>query len=121
MLQATEAKATAVEAILLRSIGDVLLRRTAIGLAAMAYGVRRYYRTYRGRRVIDGLLLKTPILVGLADGEYRLAVAVLVLQPFTQLAARHQRFDRRQLAHRGRHRVEPDRIQIHDIAGVPGC
>ncbi len=31
-------------------------------LAAMAYGVRRYYRTYRGRRVIDGLLLKAPIL-----------------------------------------------------------
>jgi len=31
-------------------------------LAAAAYGIRRYYRTYRGRRVIDGLLLKTPIL-----------------------------------------------------------
>ncbi len=31
-------------------------------LAAMAYGIRRYYRTYRGRRVIDGLLLKAPIL-----------------------------------------------------------
>ena len=31
-------------------------------LAAAAYGVRRYYRTYRGRRVIDGLLLKAPIL-----------------------------------------------------------
>ena len=33
-----------------------------IAIAAMAYGIRRYYRTYRGRRVIDGLLLKTPIL-----------------------------------------------------------
>jgi type IV pilus assembly protein PilC len=33
-----------------------------IAIAAMAYGVRRYYRTYRGRRVIDGLLLKAPIL-----------------------------------------------------------
>ncbi|MDQ5870737.1 MAG: type II secretion system F family protein [Acidobacteriota bacterium] len=31
-------------------------------LAAVAYGIRRYYRTYRGRRVIDGLLLKAPIL-----------------------------------------------------------
>jgi type IV pilus assembly protein PilC len=31
-------------------------------LAAAAYGIKRYYRTYRGRRVIDGLLLKTPIL-----------------------------------------------------------
>src|SRR6266704_2745041 len=33
-----------------------------IGIAAFAYGVRRYYKTYRGRRVIDGLLLKTPII-----------------------------------------------------------
>jgi type IV pilus assembly protein PilC len=33
-----------------------------IAIAVFAYGVRRYYRTYRGRRVIDGLLLKTPIL-----------------------------------------------------------
>jgi type IV pilus assembly protein PilC len=33
-----------------------------IAIAAMAYMVRRYYRTYRGRRVIDGLLLKAPIL-----------------------------------------------------------
>jgi type IV pilus assembly protein PilC len=31
-------------------------------LAAAAYGIKRYYRTYRGRRVIDGILLKTPIL-----------------------------------------------------------
>ncbi len=33
-----------------------------IAVAAIAYGIRRYYRTYRGRRVIDGLLLKAPIL-----------------------------------------------------------
>jgi type IV pilus assembly protein PilC len=33
-----------------------------IAIAAVAYGIRRYYKTYRGRRVIDGLLLKTPIL-----------------------------------------------------------
>jgi len=33
-----------------------------IGIAVAAYMVRRYYRTYRGRRVIDGLLLKLPIL-----------------------------------------------------------
>ena len=31
-------------------------------LGAAVYGIRRYYRTYRGRRVIDGLLLKAPIL-----------------------------------------------------------
>ena len=33
-----------------------------LAIGALAYGVRRYYRTYRGRRVIDGLLLKAPIL-----------------------------------------------------------
>src|SRR5947208_17008310 len=33
-----------------------------IGIAVFAYAVRRYYRTYRGRRVIDGLLLSTPII-----------------------------------------------------------
>ena len=33
-----------------------------IAIAVIAYGIRRYYRTYRGRRVIDGLLLKAPIL-----------------------------------------------------------
>jgi type IV pilus assembly protein PilC len=33
-----------------------------IAIAALAYGIRRYYKTYRGRRVIDGLLLKAPIL-----------------------------------------------------------
>ena len=33
-----------------------------IGIGAFSYGVRRYYRTYRGRRVIDGMLLKAPIL-----------------------------------------------------------
>jgi type IV pilus assembly protein PilC len=33
-----------------------------IGIAAFAYAVRRYYKTYRGRRVIDGLLLKMPII-----------------------------------------------------------
>ena len=33
-----------------------------IAIAAFAYGIRRYYKTYRGRRVIDGLLLKAPIL-----------------------------------------------------------
>ena len=32
------------------------------GIGAIAYGIRRYYRTYRGRRVLDGLLLKAPIL-----------------------------------------------------------
>ncbi len=33
-----------------------------IGIGVLAYALRRYYRTHRGRRVIDGLLLKTPIL-----------------------------------------------------------
>jgi len=33
-----------------------------IAIGVIAYGIRRYYRTYRGRRVIDGLLLKAPIL-----------------------------------------------------------
>ena len=34
-------------------------------IAALAYGIRRYYATHTGRRVIDGLLLKTPILGGI--------------------------------------------------------
>src|SRR5215468_3821753 len=33
-----------------------------IGVAATVYGIRRYYATHSGRRVIDGMLLKTPIL-----------------------------------------------------------
>jgi type IV pilus assembly protein PilC len=33
-----------------------------IGIAVGAYAIRRYYRTYRGRRVIDGFLLKVPVL-----------------------------------------------------------
>jgi len=33
-----------------------------IGIAAAAYAMRRYYATHRGRRVIDGLVLKLPIL-----------------------------------------------------------
>jgi type IV pilus assembly protein PilC len=33
-----------------------------IGIAAALYGLRRYYATYRGRRVIDGFVLKLPIL-----------------------------------------------------------
>jgi type IV pilus assembly protein PilC len=33
-----------------------------IGVAALVYGIRRYYATHGGRRVIDGLLLKMPIL-----------------------------------------------------------
>jgi type IV pilus assembly protein PilC len=33
-----------------------------IGVAAGIYGLRRYYATHTGRRVIDGLLLKLPIL-----------------------------------------------------------
>ncbi len=33
-----------------------------VAIAAIAYGVRRYYATHSGRRVIDGMLLKLPIL-----------------------------------------------------------
>ena len=33
-----------------------------IGVAAGAYALRRYYATHTGRRVIDGMLLKMPIL-----------------------------------------------------------
>ena len=31
-------------------------------IIAVAYAIRRYYKTYKGRRVIDRILLKTPIL-----------------------------------------------------------
>src|SRR5688500_12861871 len=31
-------------------------------LVALLYALKRYHATYRGRRVIDGLLLKTPVL-----------------------------------------------------------
>jgi len=31
-------------------------------LGALLYALKRYHATYRGRRVIDGLLLKTPVL-----------------------------------------------------------
>jgi len=34
----------------------------AIAIAAVLYSLKRYHDTYRGRRVIDGLLLKTPII-----------------------------------------------------------
>jgi type IV pilus assembly protein PilC len=33
-----------------------------IGMVAAAWGVRQYYATVRGRRVIDGMLLRVPIL-----------------------------------------------------------
>ena len=33
-----------------------------VGLAVAAFLLRQYYTTYRGRRVIDGLLLRVPIL-----------------------------------------------------------
>jgi type IV pilus assembly protein PilC len=33
-----------------------------IGIGALVYFLRRYYKTYRGRRVIDGLMLKAPII-----------------------------------------------------------
>jgi type IV pilus assembly protein PilC len=36
-----------------------------IGIAAGIFLLRRYYQTYNGRRVIDGLLLKLPVLGGI--------------------------------------------------------
>jgi type IV pilus assembly protein PilC len=39
-----------------------LLPFLVIGGAALIYGIKRYYATERGRRVIDGFLLKLPIL-----------------------------------------------------------
>jgi type IV pilus assembly protein PilC len=36
-----------------------------IGIAGLVFLIRRYYQTYNGRRVIDGLLLKLPVLGGI--------------------------------------------------------
>src|SRR5215475_476562 len=33
-----------------------------VGIAGLVFLIRRYYQTYNGRRVIDGLLLKLPVL-----------------------------------------------------------
>ncbi len=42
------------------------------GLFAISYALKRYYATYRGRRVIDGLVLKLPVL---GDIMRKIAVA----------------------------------------------
>ncbi len=42
------------------------------GVAALGYALKRYYATYRGRRVIDGLVLKLPVL---GDIMKKIAVA----------------------------------------------
>jgi type IV pilus assembly protein PilC len=42
------------------------------GLFALGYALKRYYATYRGRRVIDGLVLKMPVL---GDIMRKIAVA----------------------------------------------
>src|ERR1017187_1099820 len=42
------------------------------GIFALGYFLKRYYATYRGRRVIDGIVLKTPIL---GDIMRKIAVA----------------------------------------------
>jgi type IV pilus assembly protein PilC len=36
-----------------------------LGLGAVAFAVRAYYTTYRGRRVIDNILLKAPVVGGI--------------------------------------------------------
>jgi len=33
-----------------------------VAIVALAFGFRQYYQTYRGRRVIDGLVLRAPII-----------------------------------------------------------
>ena len=33
-----------------------------VGIIGAVFGIRAYYATYRGRRVIDGFMLKLPIL-----------------------------------------------------------
>src|SRR5207342_2886541 len=33
-----------------------------VGIIATIFGLRAYYATYRGRRVIDGILLRVPVL-----------------------------------------------------------
>lgn len=33
-----------------------------LGLAGLSFAVRQYYQTYRGRRVIDGLILRLPVV-----------------------------------------------------------
>jgi len=43
-----------------------------IGFFAFSYALRRYYKTYKGRRVIDGLVLKSPVL---GDIMRKIAVA----------------------------------------------
>ena len=42
------------------------------GIAALIYALKRYYATYRGRRVIDGIVLKLPVL---GDIMKKIAVA----------------------------------------------
>ena len=42
------------------------------GIFALGYALKRYYATYRGRRVIDGILLKLPVL---GDIMKKIAVA----------------------------------------------
>src|ERR1019366_6575315 len=44
------------------------------GFFALGYFLKRYYATYRGRRVIDGLVLKSPILRHIMK---KIAVALL--------------------------------------------
>jgi type IV pilus assembly protein PilC len=39
-----------------------LLPFLVVGGVLLGYGLNRYYATYKGRRMIDGILLKTPVL-----------------------------------------------------------
>ncbi len=43
-----------------------------IGIIAFAFSLSRYYKTYKGRRVIDAIMLKTPVL---GDMVRKIAVA----------------------------------------------
>ena len=39
-----------------------LLPVMAVGVGTLSFGLLRFYRTHRGRRVLDGLLIRSPIL-----------------------------------------------------------
>jgi type IV pilus assembly protein PilC len=62
-------------------------------IAGSAYGIRRYYATHTGRRVIDGLLLKAPILGNIlrkvAVARFCRTLATLTSSGVPILRARH--------------------------------
>ena len=53
------------------------------GIAAIIFALKRYYATYKGRRVLDGIMLKLPVLVDILK---KIAVARFC-RTFSTLAA----------------------------------